>query len=213
MYKRVCQQPEGIMNPVHFPESQRAPQVISIFLHPFVMVILTFGIVLFSSQPVSSWTWIYFGIIIISTVLLPFIQVVWMKKKGKTASLDIPERERRSIPSIQGVLNYFLALVALWFFEAPKPILILMWVYLFNTLIAIIITYYWKVSVHGMAIGGPVACLGYLISPYIYWFLLLLPLITYSRVSLKAHTPMQVITGFVLGFVLTLIQFKMMMPL
>jgi len=213
MFKRVCQQPEGIMNPVRFPKSQRVPQIISILLHPFIMVMLTFGIILFSGQPVSGWIWIYFGIIFIAAVFLPFIQVVWMKKKGKTASLDVPERNRRFKPFIQGVLNYFLALVVLWMFEAPKPVLVLMWAYLFNTLIAVIITYYWKISVHGMAIGGPVACLGYLISPQIYWFLFLLPLITYSRVSLKAHTPMQVITGFLLGFVLTFIQFKMMMPL
>jgi len=201
------------MKSIHFPESQRVPQIISIVLHPFIMVLLTFGIILFSNRPILGWTWIYMGIIIIATVFLPFIQVFFMKKKGKTASLDIPEREKRSAPFIQGVLNYFLALVALWLFEAPKPVLILMWAYLFNTLIAIIITYYWKVSIHGMAIGGPIACLGYLISPHIYWFLLLLPLITYSRVSLKAHTPMQVITGFLLGFVLTFIQFKMMLPL
>jgi len=201
------------MNPISFLESQRVPQIISILLHPFIMVMLTFGIILFSGRPVSGLTWIYFGIVIVAAVLLPLVQVVWMKKNGKTSSLDIPERDRRSAPFIQGVLNYFLALVVLWMFKAPKPVLVLMWAYLFNTLIAIIITYYWKISIHGMAIGGPVACLGYLISPHIYWFLLLLPLITYSRVSLKAHTPMQVITGFLLGFLLTYIQFKMMLPL
>ncbi|MCG2716999.1 MAG: PAP2 family protein, partial [Candidatus Marinimicrobia bacterium] len=67
--------------------------------------------------------------------------------------------------------------------------------------------------IHGMALGGPVAALGIVVSPGFYWLTPSALLILFSRVKLKAHTPAQVVTGFILGFLLTYIHFKLLLLL
>lgn len=114
-------------------------------------------------------------------------------------------------PFILSILSYVLALFILWQMQASRPVLVLMWAYAFNTAVATIITKYWKISIHGMGFGGPIAALGQVISANYYGALPLMVLILFSRVKLKAHTPLQVIAGTFLGFILTYIHFKLLM--
>ncbi|RKY56147.1 MAG: hypothetical protein DRP89_01980 [Candidatus Neomarinimicrobiota bacterium] len=188
-------------------------QIISIIFHPILFAPMAFALIFFSSLYKSSKGLECFVISIIATSLTPMIYVYLMKKHGRTKGLDVPEREKRKDPFIIGIVAYLIALLLFWILKAPKPALVLMWAYAFNTMVAILITHYWKISIHGMAAGGPTAALGYVISSNFYLLLLMLPLLVYSRVALKAHTPMQVIAGFALGFILTLTHFKILMPL
>ncbi len=130
-----------------------------------------------------------------------------MKKLGLTSSLDIPEREKRIAPFLISIIIYLLALLILWQMKAPGVVLILMWAYAFNTSVATIITRHWKISIHGMALGGPIAALGIVVSPVYFWAILLFFPMLYSRVTLKAHTIAQVVVGFTLGFILTIFHF------
>ncbi len=186
-------------------------QIVSVIFHPFVFAPLTFLLFLIHSNHTLSVKVVTFTIVLISTVAVPLSHVLYMKKRGFTASVDIPERERRIEPFILSILNYVIALLILWKLQASRPILVLMWAYAFNTAIATIITRYWKISIHGMAFGGPVAALGQVISVNFYWTLPLMGLILFSRVKLMAHTPLQVVAGTFLGFILTYIHFKLLM--
>jgi len=188
-------------------------QIISIIFHPLLFAPTAFALIFFSSLYKSSKGLECFVISIIATSLTPMVYVYLMKKNGGTKGLDVPEREKRKDPFIIGTVAYLIALLLFWILKAPKPALVLIWAYAFNTVVAILITHYWKISIHGMAAGGPTAALGCVLSSNFYLLLLMLPLLVYSRVSLKAHTPMQVIAGFALGFILTLTHFKILMPL
>ena len=180
---------------------------ISVLLHPFICATITFLLLLSNTYISLSKYFIIVGITFSATVVFPTIQVLIMKHRGHTASMDIPEREKRITPLFSGVIFYSVALIILWIIHSPKPILILMWAYAFNTTVVTVITRYWKISIHGMALGGPIAALGIAVSPLYFWcFPLVFPM-AYSRVKLKAHTPIQVFTGIILGFLLTSIHF------
>ena len=183
----------------------------SIIFHPFVFAPLTFLLLLTHANHTLAVNIVAFTIVVIATVAVPLCHVIYMKKHGLTASVDIPEKERRVWPFLLSILNYVIALLILWKLQASRPILVLMWAYAFNTAIATIITRYWKISIHGMAFGGPVAALGQVISVNFYWTLPLMGLILFSRVKLMAHTPLQVVAGTFLGFILTYIHFKLLM--
>lgn len=188
-------------------------KIISVVLHPFIISSATFLLFLqYANIPVTRGI-IILVISLIATVVFPMLHVISMKKRGDTISLDIPEREKRIYPFLLNILIYVIALGILWLIRSPKPILILMWAYAFNTTVAAIVTRYWKISIHGMAFGGPVAALGIVISPCFYWLTPSALLILFSRVKLEAHTPAQVITGFILGFLLTYIHFKLLVLL
>ncbi|MDO9547841.1 MAG: hypothetical protein Q7J65_02620, partial [Candidatus Marinimicrobia bacterium] len=142
---------------------------ISALLHPFICATIAFLLLLSNSYLSFSKYLIIVGITFSATVVFPTIQVLIMKYRGHTASMDIPEREKRIIPLFTGVLLYSIALILLWLIHSPKPILILMWAYVFNTIVAMIVTKYWKISIHGIALGGPIAALGLVISPLYFW--------------------------------------------
>ena len=193
--------------------SQLMPRILSVFFHPFLLAPVTFAIIIFSPEGFSNEALLQFIIAITSTVIIPFIFVYLMKNRGKTSGMDIPEREMRFSPFVMGIFSYLIALLLFWLIDAPKVLVILMWAYAFNTAIATVITHYWKISIHGMGVGGPAAALGFSVSGNFYYLLLALPIVIYSRVGVKAHTPMQVVAGFFLGFLLTLIHFNLLMKL
>ena len=183
---------------------------ISVLLHPFICATISF-LLLISDSTISFTKFLVTASITFSaTVIAPATQVLIMKHRGRTVSMDIPERETRIAPFFIGVCFYGIALLLLWIIGSPKPVLILMWAYVFNTIVATIITKYWKISIHGMAMGGPIAALGMAISPQFFWCIPLVFPMTYSRVKLKAHTPTQVFAGFILGFLLTTMHFKLL---
>ncbi|HPC36684.1 MAG TPA: hypothetical protein P5268_07290 [Candidatus Marinimicrobia bacterium] len=191
------------------PSLPSVARLISVILHPLIIAPLTYALIIWHSSEIGrTQKLVYLGLVLIAIIFIPLISVLYLKKRGKTASLDVPERDKRISPFIICIAGYFSVWLLLKLSGAPPTITLLMWCYGFNTAIATIITHYWKISVHGMALGGPIAALGFIISPVFYWGILTAPLIVYSRVKLKAHTATQVITGFLLGFLLTLIQFE-----
>ncbi|HOD38435.1 MAG: hypothetical protein KA076_08460 [Candidatus Marinimicrobia bacterium] len=186
----------------------RVARLISVILHPLVIAPLTYALIIAHTSEINrTQKLLYLGLVLIAIIFIPLISVLYLKKRGETTSLDVPERDKRISPFLVCIAGYFIVWILLKVSGAPRSISLLMWCYGFNSIIATIITKYWKISVHGMALGGPIAALGFVISPTFYWGILIAPLIVYSRVKLKAHTIAQVITGFLLGFLLTLIQF------
>ncbi len=181
--------------------------LISVILHPLIVAPVTFIILLGQYDNLSrSRSIMLFGLILLAIVIVPLLSVVRLKKRGQTTSLDVPERAMRINPFVVSVVGYLLVWLALKIVGAPVAISALMLIYTLNTAIATVITHFWKISVHGMALGGPIAALGRLVAPQFYWLILAAPFMIYSRVRLKAHTPAQAGIGFLLGFVLTLIQ-------
>jgi len=184
-------------------------RLISLILHPLIIAPVTYAVIIGSSSEIGGPDkLLYFGLAFMAVIIIPLVSVVRLKRRGDTISLDVPERTKRINPFLISIIGYFSIWISFKIMHAPREISLLMWCYGFNTLVATIITHYWKVSVHGMALGGPIVALAYLISPVFYWGTLAAPLIVYSRVELKAHTKAQVIAGFLLGFCLTLIQFE-----
>jgi membrane-associated phospholipid phosphatase len=90
--------------------------------------------------------------------------------------------------------------------NSPVVIQSLMFCYATNTLLVLLITAWWKVSVHTTAASGPLIALtyrfGYLVLPF-YTIILLVGL---SRLTLKKHTVMQVIVGMLIGTIGTAVQ-------
>lgn len=203
---------KGATVPANFqPPGFRLAKAISAIFHPFLLAPLTFAFLLYQSPLSLEWKLYYLFLILLAVDIIPFIAVYTLKRQGKTSSLDVPERQRRLQPFFISVGGYLLSWLMLWWLKAPVQVVVLMWIYAINTLIATLITCYWKISIHGMAFSGPVAALGWLINPHFFWLLLALPLIGFARVTLRAHSWAQVIVGFVLGFLLTISQMRILL--
>lgn len=194
----------------HLSEINTA-QFISMVAHPPVISIPTFIILnYFLAGPdhfvVPALISVIFG------ALIPISTSLILIKKMHT-DLDITDRTKRTVPLIFAICSYLLGFLVLLWYGAPAIVSAFMLIYGTNTLIILIINFYWKISIHAMGIAGPTAAFIFTFGAVGVLMGLIIPLVMWSRLKLKKHTPLQVIAGSLLGLLLTWIQLSYMVPL
>jgi membrane-associated phospholipid phosphatase len=140
-------------------------------------------------------------------VLLPFLYLVYLRRNDRIESLDVPIRTQRTVPYLLASLSYVVGLAILILISAPEALVALMACYLGNTLFVAAVNAYWKISAHAMGVGAVVTGFGFAVSPYYYIGLILLPVVSWSRIKLDMHSRGQVIAGSILSVILTALQF------
>ncbi len=87
--------------------------------------------------------------------------------------------------------------------HAPRLMIAAMLGYFVSTLIVQYITRYWKISTHAIGITAPLVALTLLYGRQPLPFLVLIPMVCWARVYLKAHTVAQVLAGAALAVTTT----------
>ena len=135
--------------------------------------------------------------------ILPFLFFLLWSQKIKKTSIDIPDKKDRSILLIFVILSFFVGSIVLYLLNAPWLVSGLMFCYLTNTLMILIINFFWKISVHSMGIAVPTAALLFVnvfAGVFLGCFLLA---VMWSRVHLHQHSLAQALAGACLGFFFT----------
>jgi len=136
-------------------------------------------------------------------VLFPIIVFVYLRTKGKIINDDATEKRERTLPYAIGL---GLSIVALWlsnFLNLHHLVLALWSSYILIQTAMIIINKFWKISAHLIGVGIPFAVLLFLLNTE-YLYLITIPIIIgWARLTLKVHTPLQVLSGFLLGVIPT----------
>ena len=187
---------------------KKISEIISFVFNPFFIAITVFGILLLLNQGISGFSWLYAGVLFVFVILVPFLLLLFLKTHHEIETLEINHRERRIKPLLYCIISYVIAFVLLLILKAPYVITAFTFCYISNTLIVLFITFFWKVSVHAIGLAGPLAALTFALGPVIYPFYGLLIIVGASRVVLKRHTVLQVITGSLLGLISTAVQLK-----
>ncbi|UZJ41069.1 phosphatase PAP2 family protein [Prosthecochloris sp. SCSIO W1101] len=149
---------------------------------------------------------IYFTSLLFS-VLLPYSYIMHLKEKGYIESIELIERIKRINPLTFSIICYYIGFLFLKLLDAPFQIQGLMFCYGTNVLLIVLITKWWKVSVHTTGMAGPLVALSFKFGDIIYPFYVLVIIMGTARVFLKRHTIMQVVVGAMIGILLTYIQF------
>ena len=139
-----------------------------------------------------------------AVIIASIIAYIWVKNRN--LEIDMPNREDRLYPLLWIILSYIMGVIVLFSISAPSVITVLMFCYFSNTMVVLLISLFWKISIHSVGIAGPVAFLIYVFGYPGLIFLILIPVIMWSRLHLKRHTLGQVIAGAGLGFALTTAQ-------
>ncbi len=180
--------------------------IISFFFHPMVISLAVFYILLFATGPITHNALSVLFVCFIFSTFIPITTVLILKKMGKISDLDASQKEQRIFPLSLGIIYSGIAYLILTYMHADSLVRGLMFCYMTNTVITILITRYWKISIHAMGVGGPIAALWVAGLHYPLSALFVLAAVNYSRVILKAHTVLQVVAGSLLGLVLTFFQ-------
>ena len=179
-------------------------KTISVIFNPLVIAPFTFYILIFSNYDANNY--FLFSIAFFFSSALPFISIVYFKKKGKISSFEAPIRRQRLELLIISSLYSTIAFGILNYFQAPDIVQGLMFCYAFNTMITWLITRYWKISIHMIGLGGPFVALA--LSGYDHLFLMAttIILVYFSRFKLKAHNHAQLIAGTFLAMFLAYVE-------
>ena len=106
------------------------------------------------------------------------------------------------------VVFYALGAIDLWLIHAPAIMTASMAGYAASALVVQWITRYWKISTHALGITAPLVALTVLFGQRPAPFYILIPLVGWSRIYLRAHTLLQVVAGTLLALGTTLLFFK-----
>lgn len=190
----------------------------SILLYPMWMPL--YGVILFCVAarkllPILPAS--YMGMCIagtaVLTLIIPIILLVFLWRKGYIDSLHIDNAKQRTTPYIYTLICYgFWAYFVRVTVKMPTFMLLVAIGAMVALLAVTIINHWWKISAHLTGIGGLLGgicsfALNYSILPLMLIIIVLLMslLLMYARIYLQAHTPMQVVCGFLLGLLCTCI--------
>lgn len=179
-------------------------------MHPLLMP--TYGLlILFNSGTYLAYLPIQakrliFLIVLACTFALPLLLIPYFIYRGYIRDVQMNNHLERTVPLIFTAFLFYLAFFLLKSLAAPQLVRAFMLASTFSVLATLLVSYFWKISAHMVGIGGLAAAI-FLISFLLKinltnWFILLLVaggLAGYARLSLDAHTPAQVYSGFFLG--------------
>lgn len=174
-------------------------RILSTIFNPFLTALALFIILAHACARGTLDFWMLLFLSTFFTSLGPMIYVFWLYGTDRISDLDMSVRHEREAVFGAFVVFYLLGTIVLWLTHAPRLMVASMAAYTLSTVVVQYITRYWKISTHALGITAPLVALTLLYGQETIPFLILIPLVGWARVYLKAHTLMQVIAGSVLA--------------
>src|SRR5919112_2236156 len=125
--------------------------------------------------------------------------VLYMRRRRRVGDFWISARAERLTPALFLLAAFVVLLGALALLDAPENLFLLTLSMGLASAAVAGITLLWKASAHCTVVGHAAAAGLLLLGPLGLIFLLVLPLVLWSRVTLKAHTLPQTLAGAVVG--------------
>ena len=187
----------------------------SYVFHPLMMSTYLFSIIVWLSPynvlPVGFSTTgsaVLIALVWITTFLIPALSLFVLKMSGNITSLTLKNREERITPIIYttvmyGVTTYLFGVKV----ELGPLISVLLGISTLLIGLTGLITLFWKISIHTLALGGLIGMLMAInqntsipnITVMLSVLFVLSGVVASARLKLNAHSPIQVYSGFVLG--------------
>ena len=174
-------------------------KILSTVFNPFLTALALFIILAHARATDTTNFWWLLFLSTFFTSIGPMLYVFWLYATDRISDLDMSIREEREQVFGAFVVFFLLGTIALWATHSPPLMIASMAGYTLATIVVQYITRYWKISTHALGITAPLVALTLLYGRQLLPFYILIPMVCWARVYLKAHTVMQVIAGCALG--------------
>ena len=140
---------------------------------------------------------------LLTATVIPVLVVQHYSVRYGNTDGDVARREDRARPLLGGILSYVAGVVLLYAVGAPDICTVMMLSYALSTVVVMLISTKWKISIHAIGVMGPAMALSMVYWPWGLVMFALLPPVMWSRYVRGKHTPLQLVGGAVYGFVAT----------
>jgi membrane-associated phospholipid phosphatase len=178
-------------------------RILSTIFNPFLTALALFVILAHIGAKDTFDFWRLLFVSAFFTSLGPMLYVFWLYASDRISDLDMSLRSERELVFTAFVVFDFCGAAALWLLHAPKLMIAAMLGYFVSTLVVQYITRYWKISTHAIGITAPLVALTLLFGRQPLPFMVLIPMVCWARVYLRAHTIAQVLAGVALAILTT----------
>lgn len=185
-----------------------AARIFSTVCNPFLTSLALFVILAGARSSGTTDFWILLFNSAFFTSIAPMLFIFYLYATDRISDLDMSIRTERERVFIAFVVFYALGAVDLWIIHAPVIMTASMAAYAVSSLVVQWITRYWKISTHALGITAPLVALTVLFGQRPAPFYVLIPIVGWSRVYLRAHTVLQVVAGTLLALGTTLLFFR-----
>jgi membrane-associated phospholipid phosphatase len=179
---------------------RRTAGVVTEVLSPAVVVVALLIAVTWHAtgyEVAATLGWV--ALVAVFFAVLPMVFLVRGARRGRWDGHWVRDRAHRTVPLLVCLASALTGVVIMLAGDAPREVVGLAWAMVLTLVACLVITRWWKVSVHATVAGGAVAMVTLLYGP---WLLLLVPLVflvCWARVMVEDHTVAQVVAGAVLG--------------
>jgi membrane-associated phospholipid phosphatase len=190
---------------------QKLCKLISYIFHPALMPVVGYLLFFFllSSEPFGQRQILFLSLIFLGTFVVPAFFLLTLRYTGFISSLTMENRKERAVPFMFTTIFYtLLAYLMIKKVGYEIQVVLLTGGVALSMCLTTLVTLFHKTSVHTIGISG---LLGFLFSfqvantslellfPIVILFFLT-GIVMSSRLYLKAHTPNEVWSGFLIGF-------------
>ncbi len=150
----------------------------------------------------------YLTVLFFSSTIVPIFLISGLKKIGKISDFNISFREQRFLPLLVLVAVNALGYEFMKTLHPPKLLTGILLFNAVNMVFILLITLQWKISIHLFTFSSSIALLFMQFGTVALFCLLLVPLLMWSRIYLKAHNFMQTLVGGTVGFAVMYAELK-----
>lgn len=138
---------------------KKIADLISHVLHPLLMPLYCMALIFFNHNYLSiavkpGMQNLVYAIVFITTFLMPSLSAVFLLFRGQVQSLQMPTREERVLPFIITSIYYFICYYLIRQLSLPHIMSAVIRGAVVSLVLAMIINFKWKISIHMVGIGG-----------------------------------------------------------
>lgn len=193
----------------------RTAKVISAVFTPFSIPFTAFlTLFVFSYLRIMplQYKLIVLGVVYCFTILMPTLTIFIFRKINGLSPNDLTDRKKRYVPFILTITPYTFCLLMMHRLNIPWYMTGIILAALVTMVVCVLANLKWKLSEHmagaGTVVGGLVAFSALFGYNPVWWlclFILVAGLLGTSRIILQHHTPSEVMGGFAVGLVCSLL--------
>jgi membrane-associated phospholipid phosphatase len=181
--------------------------VSDVFAPPVVWIALSIPVAYASSNTFGEalpWAFIYS----LFVCILPVAFIAYQLWAGNIGDIHMQHRHERYKPLFVTVISTIVGWLLLKTLNAPTVLQILAIISLFQITIISLVTLYWQISMHAMAITSATMAIGIVFNlPLAFLTIPLIMLVGAARLKLDRHTPAQIFAGAMVGVLVPVVLF------